>query len=149
MGIRAIFDEFFYFSLDTEPVLRWNTNGITVGGVTGILGTAANRLYYPMGLYVDWENTLYIADQSNNRIQKYVRNASSGTTIAGDSTGSNGAASNLLSYPADVTVDLNGNIYVSDTSNYRVQLWNYSASTGITTAGTTGFIFCRIFSIII
>jgi len=145
VSIRVIFDQFFYFSLDVEPVLRWNTTGITVGGVTGQLGNATNKLYYPMGLYVDWANTLYIADQYNNRIQKYVRSASFGTTIAGDSTGLNGSALSCLYYPADVTVDSNGNIYVSDAWNHRVQLWNYNASAGTTIAGITGLIFYRIF----
>ena len=108
-------------------------------GVTGQYGNASNKLYGPWGLNMDWSNTLYITDFFNNRIQKYVRDKSFGETVAGNPTGLNGSISNLLAWPTFVKTDLDGNVYVSDRQNNRVQLWNRGASVGTTIAGITGF----------
>ena len=47
------------------------TIGRTVAG--GSSGTAANQLYYPVGLALDSSLNLYVADTSNHRIQRYQR----------------------------------------------------------------------------
>jgi sugar lactone lactonase YvrE len=87
----------------------------------------------PRGITLDYTYTLYIADYGNNRVQKYVRNASTGITVAGN--GSASSSSNQLTGPSDVAVDVNGNIYVGDLDNNRIQLWNNGATSGITVAG--------------
>ena len=130
--------------LDTLPVLRWNRTGVTVAGVTGQVGNASNQLNNPLGLYVDWANTLYIADDANNRIQKYLKDAIFGETVAGDSTGIGGPASNLLNHPSNLAVDLDGNMYVCDRWNHRIQLWKRGASNGTTLTGITDFNFHKI-----
>ena len=38
---------------------------VVVAGTTGIAGAMANQLYNPQGIYVDANNTLYIADSGN------------------------------------------------------------------------------------
>ncbi|MBU1821009.1 MAG: hypothetical protein KKG00_05800, partial [Bacteroidetes bacterium] len=60
----------------------------------------------------------------------------SGITVAGGN-GAGGAA-NQLSYPSGVFVDLNGNIYIGDAGNSRVQKWAPNATEGITVAGGNG-----------
>ena len=65
-------------------------------------------------------------------------------TVAGDPNGIAGSSSNLLTRPATVVVDLNGNIYVCDRLNSRIQLWKPGASNGTTIAGITGFNFHKI-----
>ena len=127
--------------LDTLPVLRWNRTGETIAGVTGQVGNASNQFTLPWGLYVDWSNAVYIADYENSRIQKYLKNATFGETVAGDPTGKRGPASNRIDHPTSVAVDLNGNMYVCDRWNYRIQLWKRGASNGTTIAGITGFSF--------
>ena len=112
--------------------------------MTGQFGNASNLLNCPWGIYVDWSNALYIGDQLNSRVQKYLKNATFGETVAGDPTGIIGPASNLLNRPSTLTVDLNGNIYVCDRWNSRIQLWKPGASNGTTIAGITGFNFHRI-----
>ena len=129
--------------LDTLPVLRWNRTGVTVAGVTGLVGNASNLLNHPWGLYVDWSNALYIANYDNSRIQKYLKDATFGETVVGDPNGIAGSSSNLLNHPATMAVDLNGNMYVCDRWNYRVQLWKRGASNGTIIAGITGFNFHR------
>jgi DNA-binding beta-propeller fold protein YncE len=78
---------------------------------------------------------LYVADYSNNRIQKFdLSTNSSGITVAGGNGA--GSAANQLTYPLDVHVSqLNGAIYVADNGNNRVQRWNVNATQGITVAG--------------
>jgi len=124
------------FFTDKPAVLRCNSTGLTIPGITGQFGNASNKLNVPVRLTFDWSNTMYIADWSNNRIQKYLKNASVGETVAGQATGSYNTTSSFLYYPGDVAVDLLSNIYVADTYNHRIQLWTNGSSTGMTVAGT-------------
>lgn len=39
---------------------------------TGTSGTSSTQLSYPMGAFIDANQNIYVADYSNNRIQKYV-----------------------------------------------------------------------------
>lgn len=104
-------------------------------GVTGQSGTGSNQLQRPFGLFVDSFNSLYIADAANHRVQKYLYNSSSGTTVAGQANGASGTGANFFRYCSDVAVDSNGNIYVADILNSRIQLWANGSSTGTTAFG--------------
>jgi hypothetical protein len=124
------------FSLSVRTaILRWNTTGITVAGVTDILGNQSNLLNTPRGITLDYSYSLYIADFGNQRVQKYLRGASSGTTVAGN--GSSSSSPTQLAGPSDVVVDANKNIFVADLGNNRIQLWSEGATSGITVAGST------------
>ena len=57
------------------------------------------------------------------------------TTVTGSSIGLAGSTASLLYYPKDVFVDNRGAVYVSDSSNYRVQKWLPGATNGSTVAG--------------
>ncbi len=46
---------------------RWQQNGLTVAGGNG-QGNGNNQLSDPWGLYIDDDQTIYIADPSNHRI---------------------------------------------------------------------------------
>lgn len=96
-------------------------------------GIAANTadLNYPYAVAVDSKGNVYIADTDNYRI----REVSAGTinTIAGGygcsydptSCGDGGPAIDAgLDDPEGVAVDKAGNVYVSDTDNYRVRQVN-------------------------
>lgn len=117
------------------PVLRWNKTGITVAGISGMPGNTSSQLNTPLDVTLDYLNTLYIADLGNARVQKYLRDASTGSTVAGN--GAIGSSANQLSGPAAVLVDSNGNIYVVDTGNNRIQYWSNGATSGTTIAENT------------
>lgn len=48
------------------------TNGITVAGGNG-QGAAANQLYLPSSIFVDVTGYIYVADEGNNRVQKFAQ----------------------------------------------------------------------------
>ena len=88
----------------------------------------------PAYVFVDRGDNIYIADQNNNRIQKFPPGSSSttnGVTVA----------SNQLNLPVSVFVDTTGNIYVADWNNERIQTFpstSTSATNGVTVAGGNG-----------
>ncbi|CAF1044652.1 unnamed protein product [Adineta steineri] len=77
------------------------TYGTVVAGDNGA-GTGANQLNNPRSIIVDSSGTLYIADTYNNRIQRWLQNATSGITIVG---GIQGTASDQLYFPETVLFD--------------------------------------------
>jgi len=109
--------------------------GFIVAGGNG-QGSAANQLNQPMGMHVDNQGNVYVADAPNHRIQKWVPGATTGVTVAGGN--GQGSAANQLNFPVGVFVDNNGAIYVSDCFNNRVQKWAAGATTGVTVAGGNG-----------
>ncbi|CAF5036364.1 unnamed protein product, partial [Rotaria sp. Silwood1] len=114
----------------------WNTNGETVAGVTGSLGSTPDKLNEPRNIYVDpVTNNLYIADSGNHRIQKWLPGATNGTTVAGTS-GTLGSSSTLLNMPRDVFTDSSENIYVADSGNERIQFFPKGSTIGSTVSSS-------------
>ena len=97
-------------------------NGVTVAGGNGP-GTAANQLYRPFGLYVSHiDGSIYITDLYNNRVQKWLANATVGSTIAGNTNGTVGNKANELNQPYSIALDQDEKyFYVSDQINNRLQ----------------------------
>ena len=108
------------------------------GDVTGVAGVAANQLQRPYSLLFDSNNSLYIADSSNNRIQKWAKGAAAGVTVAGLANGTAGGSSPTLNISVGMALDESGNLYLTDRNNHRVIFWTKGASSGITIAGITG-----------
>ena len=52
-------------------------------GIAGSLGNGSDQLYRLVNMVVDWNNSLYIADYYNHRIQKYFLGFSIGDSVAG------------------------------------------------------------------
>ncbi|CAF3992544.1 unnamed protein product, partial [Adineta steineri] len=89
------------------------------------------------GLFVDINNTLYCSMLENHQVVKRSLNDSvmaSNRVAAG--TGIKGLASNQLSGPIGIFVDVNLDLYVADCQNRRVQLFQSGESKGITVAGS-------------
>ncbi|CAF1330002.1 unnamed protein product [Rotaria sp. Silwood1] len=108
-------------SIDINLNARWQQNGLTVAGGNG-QGNGINQLSYPLGLYVDDDQTIYVADQGNNRIVEWKLGAMSGQVVAGGNGFGNGA--HQLSFPQDVIVDKERNsLIICDFLNRRVVRW--------------------------
>ena len=125
-----------FVSIGINVTLRWNTTGITVGGVSGVVGNNSDQLYNPWGLALTYENTLYIADRYNNRIQKYPMGSSVGETVAGLANTTSCSGLECLLTPSSITLDSNENLYIADASNQRILFWTNGASSGVNIAGT-------------
>jgi sugar lactone lactonase YvrE len=113
-----------------------NTTGLMVGG-TGIYSAAENGFIYPYGMALDaTASNVYITDQFNNRVQKWVIGGSTGVTVAGQSSAVAGTSASDLHVPCGIVLDSTGGFYVADSNNNRVQYWSNGSSTGSTIAGT-------------
>lgn len=71
---------------------------------TGTSGSASNQFKDPDQIYIDANDTIYVADHHNNRIQMFYKNNPSGITVT---SGSNSQ------HPEGVTGDQDGNIYLA------------------------------------
>jgi len=129
---------------DNNRIRMVQTNGIITtvagGGSSGLGdgGAATNAsLHYPSGVNLDIYGNLYIADYSNSRIRKVATNGII-TTVAGNgSSGYNGdgeAATNAeLYFPAGVSLDASGNLYIADRNNNRLRkVWLYAGNPTLT-----------------
>ncbi|CAF1191151.1 unnamed protein product [Adineta steineri] len=111
-------------------------NGTTVAGNGSTNFTIA--LYHPTGIVLDADNYLFIVDNHNHRI---VGSGPNGFQCLVGCSQVLGSASNQLNYPNTLSFDSYGNMYVTDTSNNRIQkfalLTNGCDSTTTTTTTTT------------
>lgn len=121
----------------------WNPVGVTVAG-TSVIGVDAARLNFPVAVAVNSVKSVYVADRLNDRVQLWLNGSSNGTTVAGSSIGTTGFSLTLLNSPSDIELDSNGNIYIADSQNNRVVLWNVSATIGTLVAGTGRRFFDRL-----
>jgi streptogramin lyase len=120
---------------------------IRTGRIDTIAGTGARTyngegqarlaaLAVPLGLSVDQQGNLYIADYGNNRIRKIDASSGRISTVAGSGvsgySGDGGpAVLARLNRPYNVFVDGEGDLFISDAGNHRVR--HVDARSGIIT----------------
>jgi sugar lactone lactonase YvrE len=99
------------------------------GGGWGDLGDGGPAgqasLLTPLGVDVDEDGTIYVADADHNRIRR-VGHDGVITTVAGDRTAGDGgdegpATEAQLSRPAEATLGPDGSLFIADTENHRVR----------------------------
>ncbi|QLH31924.1 MAG: hypothetical protein HWD62_05295 [Cyclobacteriaceae bacterium] len=79
----------------------------------GSSGTGNGQFNLPSGIAVDASNNIYVADQLNNRIQKFN---SSGQYIT--QWGSFGSGNLNFNYPLALAFDSDNNVVVADYGNF-------------------------------
>ncbi|CAF1256132.1 unnamed protein product [Adineta steineri] len=108
-------------SRDIPLGAKWSQTGVTVAGGNG-QGDGNNQLNKPTGLFVDDDQTIYIADSANHRIVEWKSSATNGTVVAGGY--GRGTGDYLLDSPQDVIVDKEtDSIIIADSGNCRVIRW--------------------------
>ncbi|CAF4937184.1 unnamed protein product, partial [Rotaria sp. Silwood2] len=64
-------------TIDIHPNATWSKNGVTVAGGNED-GSDTNQLFNPDGLYIDDDQTIYVADLGNDRIVEWKSGATNG-----------------------------------------------------------------------
>ena len=114
------------FSLTGEPLAQW-----------GKFGSAPGQFITPVGIAIDQEGVIYVADVGNHRVQKL---SPDGKALAQWHTvGSGTGESTEIGY--DLALDASGNVYVSDahpfsSGNDRIQKFSPSGDVLATWGGT-------------
>ena len=116
------------------PASTSGTSGVMVAG-TGIAGEGPSQLKRPHKIFVDVDQSLYIADTYNHRIQRWTNGACFGVTVAG--TGVLGTSTSQLYYPVSVIVDANQIMYIGDQFNNRIHRWPVGDCSGQCLVGCT------------
>ncbi|GAB4529598.1 MAG: hypothetical protein OHK0046_49610 [Anaerolineae bacterium] len=129
-----------YMPISIYGQADYSTGNVNQGGAT-----SAETLSFPLGLVLDADNGLYVADRDNHRVLYYANDGDqTADRVYGqlgdfnahisnnDGQGNSGKPSaNSLSMPTAVGVDSTGGLYVADRDNHRVL---YYANDGDTTA---------------
>ncbi|HEY2384675.1 MAG TPA: IPT/TIG domain-containing protein [Terriglobia bacterium] len=100
-------------------------NGFNGFNGDGGAGTATNlQLTNPIGMATDPSGNVYFADSGSNRLRELTTGGAL-TTLAGNTGGPSndgGAASSTLLYqPNGVALDLNGNLLIADSRDFRIR----------------------------
>lgn len=106
-----------------------NIHTVAGNGIAGRSGDGGNaldaELNTPEGVAVDAAGNIYIADTFNQRIRMVLTNGKIFTIAGGAGTGytgdGGGALSATFTFPSDVFVDAQGNVYVTDSGNYVIR----------------------------
>jgi tripartite motif-containing protein 71 len=85
----------------------------------GSAGSGDGEFNQPNDVAVDPSGNVYVADESNNRIQKFT---SSGAYLA--QWGTTGAGDGQIDVPTGVAVDSADNVYVADYANRRIDVFS-------------------------
>jgi uncharacterized protein (TIGR03663 family) len=102
-------------------------------GEAGVAGAAPGQFAYPRAVAVDAAGNVYVADSGNNRVQVFNPDGTPlkqwGSTCKLDTgEGCVGDGRGQFNEPWGIAVDGNGNVYVSDTWNHRIQKFDHQGN---------------------
>ncbi len=103
----------------------------------GSFGTGDGELWLPYDVAVDADGYIYVVDSFNHRIQKFGSDGDfkgwiglNNLGVAGwhepgtDTRGVSGSGDGQFYFPRGIAVDSDGNVYVADTNNHRIQKYD-------------------------
>ncbi|CAF1618049.1 unnamed protein product [Adineta ricciae] len=119
---------FLYMTeFENQRVTRWTLGSnlkfdSIVAGNNG-RGNRLDQLYGPMNIFVDENQTVFISDNSNNRIVKWPKGATEGILVGN------------IHYPKGIRVTSSGNVYAIDSYYSRVIRWTPNDANGTVIIG--------------
>jgi hypothetical protein len=121
-GLFVDINDYLYCSMFNhhQVVKRWLKSSAmtsTVVAGTGTQGDASYELYHPIGIFIDTNLDLYVADCLNSRVQLFQSGQSNGITVAG-SKSSNPTFS--LDCPSGIVLDAQKYLFIVDSNNHRI-----------------------------
>ncbi|MCL2314179.1 MAG: IPT/TIG domain-containing protein [Proteobacteria bacterium] len=98
------------------------------------------RFNHPVGIVIDAEGNLYVADSNNSLIRKLTP-AGVTTTFAGSTPGHvDGLGMDAqFKYPAGIAIDAGGNLYIADTGNSHIRRVKPSGAVDTLAGGLKGY----------
>lgn len=106
---------------DNHSIQRFDKEGKFLARWGGEADSEEGAFYYPRGLATSPDGHVYVADSGNNRIQKFDLDGNLVKAWGKFGFAWRNADAGKFDVPWGVTTDREGHLYVSDTSNARVQ----------------------------
>lgn len=111
-------DSLYVSDCHNHRVMKWAkgaTAGTIVAGGWGE-GDKLTQTPNPTGSVVDANGTLYLAEEANHRVTRWYKGAAEGEIVISVDAG--------LKWPRGLSFDRDGNLFVSDYGNNRVQCFS-------------------------
>ena len=115
--------EIFVLDRGLAHVKKFSANSIQ-GTNSVIVAKEVNSLDTLAGMCLDVVGNIYISNINTHTVKRFPPNGTEstpGTIVAGGN--GKGTGSSQLNNPGGLTVDVQGNIYIADQFNYRIQKW--------------------------
>lgn len=129
-GIALDTSAFIYIpDAGNNRIVKLKEDG-TVDWLLGSEGTADNEFTFPKDVDIDSTGNIYVADSFNNRIIRFDANRNPSLVLGlckdrdDDGMLDAGSEEGEFDEPSGVTADDAGRIYVADTNNHRVQIFD-------------------------
>ena len=119
---------------------QWNVVAGKPGGGPGAIGTGAGEFSRPSGIAVDGNQTVWVAESGNHRIQAMGRDGQ-WSVVAGKPGGGDGArgpGAGEFRYPSGIAVDGNQTVWVADVGNHRIQAMGRDGQWNVVTGQPRG-----------
>eukprot|EP00929_Paragymnodinium_shiwhaense_P054002 TRINITY_DN27072_c0_g1_i1.p1 TRINITY_DN27072_c0_g1~~TRINITY_DN27072_c0_g1_i1.p1 ORF type:complete len:660 (+),score=194.94 TRINITY_DN27072_c0_g1_i1:88-2067(+) len=124
-------DAYYVLDRDAEQVFR-----IRSGEATAV-GANALKLHGPCAVSVAPDKSVYVLESFGSRVMRYGKDGRVRVAAGGPEPG-DGPSQLNAGLTGRIFVAADGQLYVSDTGNHRVQRWDVGAQEGVTVAGGNG-----------
>jgi DNA-binding beta-propeller fold protein YncE len=113
---------------NNNRIQKFTSDGtfVTMWGWSGNDGGEFAR---PVGVAADGKGRVFVADRDNHRIQRFAPSTQDITYLFSKTWGAFGSTDGAFSSPMNLAVDpTTGTVYVADTFNHRIQVFNASGT---------------------
>jgi len=134
--------DLFVSDWENHSVKRWRKGEIGKGGEGTLVaggngcGDKLNQLNSPSYIFIDREESVYVSDNGNHRVMKWLKGANEGIVVAGGQ--GRGNSLNQLNHPQGLLVNEVGDIYVADSGNHRIMCWSVESKESRVVVGGNG-----------
>jgi sugar lactone lactonase YvrE len=123
---------------ETSASTVYGQQGSFVTATANLGGIGPTSLFTPCGVVVDGTGNVYISDESNHRVLYFPSGSTTATRVLGQlglfttnvlNQPGGAVSENSLYYPAGLSIDNSGSLYLADGNNNRVLYYPAGSST--------------------